>query len=120
MERQLKLFVRQNKALVSECEPVAQRQANHSSHDRAGVIHRVAGDRQEGRKREESHAVDPPRQSQAVDGHAPFAQAPRAWCWESAFESSDDDQCGWDYVGGVESQRGERGSFDDVSVRCEI
>lgn len=120
MERQLELFVRQNKALVSECEPVAQRQANHSSHDRAGVIHRVAGDRQEGRKREESHAVDPPGQSQAVDGHAPFAQAPRAWCWESAFESSDDDQCGWNYVGGVESQRGERGSFDDVSVRCEI
>lgn len=113
----LKLLMRQNKALMSKREPVAQRQTDHSGHDRASIIHRFAGDGEERWERQENHTVNPPCQSQAVDRHTPFAQAPRTWCWESAFESSDDDQGGWDYVGRVEAKRGEGGSVAIVRMR---
>jgi hypothetical protein len=84
-------------------EPVAQRYADDSTHDRTSVIHRCASHWQERWERQEDYTVNSPCESHAIDGHAPFAQTPWTWCWEAALEPSDDDEEGWHYVGGVES-----------------
>jgi len=64
----LDLILRQHKSLVSMRKPVAQRNTDHSAHDRTSIVHRLASNGQERRERQEDHAVNPPCQSQAVDG----------------------------------------------------
>jgi hypothetical protein len=69
----LKFLMRQHKPLMPKRKPIPQRQTNHTRHNRACVIHRLARDRQERRERQKSNTINPPRQPDDVDRHAPFA-----------------------------------------------
>lgn len=85
-------------------EPITQSNADDRAHDRTSVIHRLASDRQKWRERQEGHTVHAPCEPQTVDGQSPFTQTPRAWRRRTTLEPSDDDEQGWQEVGGVKSQ----------------
>ena len=119
LRKALKLLMRQHKPLPPKREPIPQRKADDRTHDRPRIIHRLGGDGQERRERQESHAVDPPGQPDDVDRHAPFSETPGARGWEAAFEAAHDDEGRRDDVGGVEAEGGEGGSVqrgDGVSM----
>jgi len=86
----LKFLMRQHKPLLPKSKPIPQRKTNNRRHNRPRIIHALPRNRQKGRERQESNAVDPPSQAQAVNRHAPFSEAPGARGWEAAFEAADD------------------------------